>query len=98
MPLYQNLYLLKESLIGFERLFDRFGSFDVSSKMVLINKNSKCRVWINENITLNFPARKVKLNEQEFMFNIVKIFDEKCIKSVLSNEFFTNIRKSVRVF
>jgi len=64
MPLYQNLYLLKESLIGFEMLFDRFGSFDVSNKMVLINKNSKCRVWINENITLNFPSRKAKLTEQ----------------------------------
>jgi hypothetical protein len=47
MPLYQNLYLLKESLVGFESLYDRFGSFDVSNKMVLINKNSKCRVWIN---------------------------------------------------
>ena len=64
MPLYQNLYLLKESLIGFEMLFDRFGPFDVSNKMVLINKSSKCRVWINENITLNFPSRKAKLTEQ----------------------------------
>jgi hypothetical protein len=47
LTLAQGLYLMKEALIGFERLFDRFGSFDPSSKMVLINKNGKCRVWIN---------------------------------------------------
>lgn len=63
MMLSQVLYLLKESLIGFERLYDRFGPFDVSNKMILVNKNQKCRVWINENITLNFPARRTKYAE-----------------------------------
>ena len=66
--------------------------------MVLINKNSKCRVWINENITLNFPSKKAKLNEQEFLFNIVRLFEDKCIKSVLASEFFTNVRKNIKVF
>jgi hypothetical protein len=47
MPLFQVFYLMKEALVGFERLFDRFGTFDVSGKMVLINKNMRCRVWIN---------------------------------------------------
>ncbi len=63
MTFHNILYLLKESLIGYERLFDRFGPFDVTSKMVLINKNSKCRVWINENITLNFPSKRNKVTE-----------------------------------
>ena len=63
MPFHQVLYLIKESLVGFERLFDRFGLFDITSKMILVNKNHKCRVWMNENITLNFPSKRDKLKE-----------------------------------
>ena len=62
-------------MIGFERLFDRFGPFGVSNKMILVSKNSKCRVWINENITLNFPSRKLELTEEQFVLNIIKIFE-----------------------
>jgi hypothetical protein len=97
MPLYQLLYLLKEALVGFERLFDRFGGFDVSNKMVLISKNSKCRVWINENITLNFPSRRNKASEQDFLLNIFRVFEDKCIKSVLSSQFFGEIRNHRRI-
>jgi hypothetical protein len=75
MPLFQVLYLLKESVIGFERLYDRFGTFDISNKMILINKNLKCRVWINENITLNFPSKKVKMAQFEFKNQILKLFE-----------------------
>ncbi len=84
MPLYQILYIVKEALVGFDRLYDRFGSFDISNKMVLINKNGKCRVWINENITLNFPSRRTKLSEKEFILKLAKLIEEKTIKSTLS--------------
>jgi len=47
LPLPEGLNLLKEALIGFERLFDRFRSFDPPSRIMLINKNGKFRVWIN---------------------------------------------------
>ena len=40
-----------------------FGPFDATNKMILVNKNQKCRVWINENITLNFPGRRTKYTE-----------------------------------
>jgi hypothetical protein len=61
---YQILYLLKESLVGFSHLYDRFGPFEVSQKMVLINKSCKCRVWLNENVTVNFPGRKANIAEK----------------------------------
>jgi len=47
LPLFKTLYLLKEALIGFERLFDRFGSFMVTPKMVGINRQHQCKVWLN---------------------------------------------------
>lgn len=74
MPLFQAFYLMKEALIGFERLFDRFGTFDVSGKMVLLNKNMRCRVWMNENVTLNFPARRARITQPQFKNQILKLF------------------------
>ena len=41
------LYLFKETVIGFEKLFSVFGSFLISNKMIVLNKNNRCKVWIN---------------------------------------------------
>jgi|LakMenEpi03Aug12_release.lakeMendotaPanAssembly.Ray.scaffolds.fasta_scaffold37369_1 hypothetical protein len=37
MPTGQVLYLLKESMIGFERLYNRFGGFEILNSMIAIN-------------------------------------------------------------
>lgn len=65
--------------------------------MILINKSNKCRVWINENITLNFPSRRTKTSEVEFLQKIVKLFEEKCLKSTMSIDFFSGIAKNYRL-
>jgi hypothetical protein len=58
MSLGQCLYLLKEALIGFERLYNRFGGFEVFNSMIAINEKGFCRVWLSENIASNsFPKR-----------------------------------------
>jgi hypothetical protein len=31
--------------------------------MVLVNKNMRCRVWMNENVTLNYPSRRAKMTQ-----------------------------------
>jgi hypothetical protein len=59
--------------------------------MVLVNKNSKCRVWINENITLNYPAKRTVASEQTFLIKIVRLFEEKCIRSALAFDFFSHL-------
>jgi hypothetical protein len=53
LPLFRALYLLKESLIACERLFQRFGAFRITTRMVGVNQAHKCRVWINENLASN---------------------------------------------
>jgi hypothetical protein len=47
LPLFRALYLLKETLIGCERLFARFGAFRITARMVGVNQAHKCRVWIS---------------------------------------------------
>jgi len=56
--------MMKESLIGFERLYDRFGPFDVSTRMVFINKKGKYRVWINEDVAKNNPSKRSLVNQK----------------------------------
>jgi hypothetical protein len=85
LQLFQLLYLLKESLIGFERLFDRFGGFDITDKMILINKNNKCKVWINEALMFNFPGKRNKKSQLEVLGNAISVFEEKSMKSGLAN-------------
>jgi len=48
LPLFKIIYILKESIIGFERLFDKFGPFPVTSRMIAFDQQNKCKVWINE--------------------------------------------------
>lgn len=53
LPLFKAIYLLKESLVGFERLFSKYGSFLPTPAMIGINKDHKCKVWVNQDFTKN---------------------------------------------
>ena len=53
LPLFKQLYLLKESLVGFERLSQKFGTFLVSPLMIAVDHAGKCRVWVNEDFASN---------------------------------------------
>lgn len=70
---------------------DRFGPFEISPQMILVNKNNKCRVWINEDVTLNFPARRTKSTEAELLVGLARMFEAKCVRSSLSSEFFNRL-------
>ena len=48
LPLFKIIYILKESIIGFERLFDKFGPFPITPRMIVLNSQNKCKVWLNE--------------------------------------------------
>jgi hypothetical protein len=47
LPLFKILYILKESIIGYERLFDKFGSFPITSHMIALDHQNRCKVWLN---------------------------------------------------
>jgi hypothetical protein len=50
------LCLLIESLRGFEDLFLRAGSFELTDKMIGINSRGEPKVWLNENYAENHPT------------------------------------------
>lgn len=47
LPLFKILYLLKEAIIGFERICDKVGPFRLTARMVALNHQGKCKVWLN---------------------------------------------------
>ena len=47
IPFNQIIYLMKESIVGFERLFSKFGGFEVTPNMISINEKDQCKVWYN---------------------------------------------------
>ena len=49
LPFNQTAYLLKEAIIGLERLFNKFGGFEVLPSMIVINEKGQCKVWYNDN-------------------------------------------------
>jgi len=53
IALFRMLYLLKETLIGCERLRDKFGPFRFTARMVCLNDSGKCKVWVSENFCTN---------------------------------------------
>ncbi len=57
LPLFKILYLLKESIIGFERLYSKLGAFKISPKMIVLSLNNKCKVWCCENLASNSYQR-----------------------------------------
>jgi hypothetical protein len=73
ISLSKMIYLLKESIIGFERLFHSYGPFMISSKMVALNMANKCKVWLNENFTSN-ACSPYRLDEKTFLASLYRIF------------------------
>ena len=53
VPLFKMMYLIKETLIGLERLFSKFGAFLFTEAMVFVDQSGKCKVWINERVEAN---------------------------------------------
>jgi hypothetical protein len=47
LPLFKLMYMLKEAIIGYERLYHKFGSFLITPDMIAINNQNKCKVWLN---------------------------------------------------
>lgn len=97
LPLFQLLYLLKEALVGFERLYDRFGGFDISDRMVLLSKSGRCRVWFNEDLSANHPASTIAKTQLDLKLQILRMFQNKCIRSSLSLEFFAAAHNGSRL-
>lgn len=68
------LYLLKEALIGFERLFHMYGPFVLTSRMVALNKADKCKVWLADDFASN-ACTPAHFTQQGFLAMLFRLFE-----------------------
>jgi hypothetical protein len=47
------LYAFKETLVGFERLFALFGSFEIVPGMIGVNLEGRVKVWVSKHYHTN---------------------------------------------
>ena len=55
IPYPDNLYVLLSSLDGFDRIVQKTGYFEIEEYMICINKQGEVKVWINDNLSRNYP-------------------------------------------
>ena len=53
----ESLYMLSESIRGFDDCYSKVGSFDIVEQMIGINKKGYVKVWLNENFAENHPVK-----------------------------------------
>lgn len=53
----QGLCILRESLIGFEAMFRKFGYVHIDDKLIGLNGEGNVKVWMNENFAYNGVAQ-----------------------------------------
>lgn len=55
IPFDESLYILRSSLLGFEKLYNESGYFQVMEEQVCIDKEGHIKVWLNADLSKNYP-------------------------------------------
>ena len=103
MPLSEGLYMLEVALEGYEKMFEKTGYFEVSPDMIGINRQGKVKIWINKNLSKNFPDfNKIDHNqgEPQFVVRLVEMIDDAIDYSGQKPSFkqFINEKKKILTF
>lgn len=59
IPYPENLYVLQSVLKGFGVLGGMFGCFEPTESMVGVDTSGRVKVWLNDNLSLNYPEKGV---------------------------------------
>jgi hypothetical protein len=52
----ESLYVLDRALEGYETGYEKCGSFRVNDRMIGLNNEGHCKVWVNEDFANNHPS------------------------------------------
>jgi len=55
IPLPDSLYMVKCSLLGFKKLFEKLGYFNAIEEHIGIDREGHVRVWLNADFSRNHP-------------------------------------------
>jgi|JI6StandDraft_1071083.scaffolds.fasta_scaffold11928_1 hypothetical protein len=67
LSLEDSLHMMIASLAGFKKLYEKFGFFRVTEKMIGINVRCMVKVWISENYAMSKPDYPVSSIRGESM-------------------------------
>ena len=77
IPFPDNMYVMMAALDGFSKMAARVGAFEVHENMVGINKQGEVKIWLNDDLSKNFPEMgwderyRVEMAEK-----VIKMVDE----------------------
>ena len=53
---FPDLLCMYESVLkGFKSLYSKVGYFDIQEEMIFINRHGQIKVWMNANLSKNYP-------------------------------------------
>lgn len=55
IPYPDSLYVMLSALDGFSKIVGKVGYFDVHENMIGINKQGEVKVWLNDDLSQNYP-------------------------------------------
>jgi hypothetical protein len=57
----EGVYMLSESLRGYEDCYSKVGTFSISDQMMGLNPSGQVKVWLNDNFAENHPPHEKPL-------------------------------------
>jgi hypothetical protein len=96
LPFSQILYLLKEMMIGYDVLIDKFGTFSPSENMVIVTRALQWKVWINEDFFKNAKEedKNCEIGVREFIYCLILLAEKHCASTSQSKLFFNDVKES----
>lgn len=55
IPFNESLYIIKCALLGFEKLYNESGYFEVMEEHIGVDKLGRIKVWLNADLSKNYP-------------------------------------------
>lgn len=79
ISLEEGLYILYAASQGFEKLYEKYGFFEIESEMVCFSKEGLVRVWANKNLSKAYPEGGSigrKKDYEEFISKLLAIVEK----------------------
>jgi hypothetical protein len=62
--------------MGFRKVFERTGYFDITLDMICVNKEALVKIWLNSNLSKIYPEFYTidqNFNESEFIHKLLEV-------------------------
>ena len=74
--LQEGLCILYCTLLGFEKLYDKFGYFEPQSELICFNREGFVKVWINQNLSKNHPENiYIEAKNKHYSYFVQQLLD-----------------------